>query len=48
MRFCVGSDGKFSELHTIEYDLKLDAPDKKIFKTLEETCIEALRLANIR
>ena len=45
VRFCVGSDGKFPELHTIEFDLRLDAPDKEIKKTLEETCTEAMRLA---
>ena len=45
VRFCVGSDGNFPELHTIAYDLKLDAPDKDIKKTLEETCAEALRIA---
>lgn len=41
---CIGSDGKFSELDTIKYDLSLDAPDKIIFGSLEETCSEALRL----
>jgi hypothetical protein len=45
VRFCVGSDGKFSELNTIRYDLQMDAPDKDIKKTLEATCREALRLA---
>ena len=45
VRFCVGSDGKFPEMHTIDYDLQLDAPDKKIFSNLEETCAEAVRLA---
>ncbi len=45
VRFCVGSDGKFPEMHTIEFDLKMDAPDKKIFSSLEETCTEAVRLA---
>jgi hypothetical protein len=45
-RFCIGSDGKFSELDTIKYDLSLDAPDKPIFPTLEETCLEAIRIAN--
>ena len=45
VRFCVGSDGNFSELDTIRYDLKLNAPNKEIKKTLEETCIEALKLA---
>jgi hypothetical protein len=45
VRFCVGSDGKFPELHTIQYDLSIDAPDKKIHSTLEETCDESIRLA---
>ncbi len=45
VKFCVGSDGKFPEMEIIEYDLSLDSPNKKIFKTLEETCVEALRLA---
>ncbi len=45
VRFCIGSDGRFPELHTIEFDLKMDAPDKDIKKTLEETCAEAVRLA---
>lgn len=45
VRFCIGSDGNFPELHTIEFDLKMDAPDKDIKKTLEETCTEAVRLA---
>ena len=44
-RFVIGSDGKFSELDIIKYDLKLDAPDKKIFTTLEETCDEAIKYA---
>lgn len=48
IRFCVGSDGKFSELGTILYDLKLDAPDKKVFGTLEETCEEAIQLALLK
>jgi hypothetical protein len=43
--FCVGSDGNFSELGTIKVDLKIDAPNKKVIETLEETCEEALRLA---
>ena len=45
VRFCVGSDGKFPEMHTIDFDLQIDAPDKKIFSSLEETCVEAVRLA---
>ena len=44
-RFCVGSDGNFSELDTIVYDLALDAPDKRISPTLEETCTEAIKIA---
>jgi hypothetical protein len=46
--FCVGSDGKFPELHTIEYDLQLDAPDKIINGSLEATCEEALRIVNLK
>ncbi len=45
IRFCVGSDGKFSELDTLKYDLSIDIPDKVIMNSLEETCEEALRLA---
>jgi hypothetical protein len=45
VRLCVGSDGRFSELDTIVYDLYLDAPDMKVFKSLEETCAEAIRLS---
>ena len=45
VRFCVGSDGKFPEMHTIDFDLQIDAPDKKVFLTLEETCTEAVRIA---
>lgn len=44
-RFCIGSDGDFQELNTMEDDLEYSAPDKKIFKTLEETCDEALKIA---
>ncbi len=45
IRFCVGTDNKFSEIHTIVYDLELDAPTKKILGTLEQTCEEAIKLA---
>lgn len=45
LRVCFGSDGKFSEIDTIKVDLIANAPDKKIFDTLEATCDEALRLA---
>ena len=45
VRFCVGSEGNFPELDTIKYDLLLDAPEKEIKSSLEETCAEAVRLA---
>ncbi len=51
LHFCVGSDSKFSELHTVEYDLKHYAPDKQIIKAknsicaLEKICDEAIRLS---
>lgn len=45
VRFCVGSDGRFPELDTIKYDLSIDAPDKQVFSTLEETCDWAIRIA---
>ncbi|MBI2042760.1 hypothetical protein HYT25_00010 [Candidatus Pacearchaeota archaeon] len=44
-RFCIGTDGKFSEIDTLRYDLSRYAPDKRIFSTLEETCDEAIRIA---
>jgi hypothetical protein len=44
-RMCVGTDGKFSEIDTILYDLSLDAPGLKINNSLEETCFEALEIA---
>ena len=44
-RFCIGSEGKFSELNTILFDLSLDAPWIKLQPTLEATCFEALRIA---
>ena len=47
IRFCVGSDSEFAELHTIRYDLLLDAADKIVISTLEATCEEALRLARL-
>ncbi len=43
--WCVGTDGGFSDLDAITYDLSIDAPDKDIFLTLEETCNEAIMLA---
>ncbi len=45
VHFCIGSDGKFPELPSIEFDLNMDAPDKDLKKTLEETCAEAIQLA---
>ena len=44
VNFVVGSDGKFPEINTIAYDLSLDAPEKIICSSLEETCLEALRM----
>lgn len=44
-RFCIGSDGYFPEFDIIQYDMSLDAPDKVVFHSLEETCKEAVRLA---
>jgi Nucleoside 2-deoxyribosyltransferase like len=44
VKFCVGTDGNFPEIDTIEVDLGIDAPDKEIKNTLEETCIEALSM----
>lgn len=46
VRICIGTDGKFSELHTIKHDLSLDCPDLQLKGNLEETCLEALRLAS--
>jgi hypothetical protein len=48
MRICIGSDGKFSELNTIMYDLSQDCPDVPIKSTLEETCLEAIRLSTLK
>jgi hypothetical protein len=45
VRFCVGSDERFSELSTIMYDLSEDAPDKLLYSTLEHTCRTALAIA---
>ncbi len=45
INWCIGTDGNFSEIDTIRYDLSVDAPGKKIFGSLEGTCREALRIA---
>jgi hypothetical protein len=45
IRFCLGTDGRFSEFGPIKYDLSLDAPDKRIFGSLDDTCSEAIRLS---
>jgi hypothetical protein len=47
-RFCVGGEKGFIDIDTIRYDLSEDAPDKEIFDTLEETCSEAIKLAQQR
>jgi hypothetical protein len=44
LRICIGSDGNFPELDAIKYDLSLDAPNIPIKESLEETCLEAIRL----
>lgn len=46
-RFCVGTNGKFPEFHTIECDLSVRAPDIPIRKTLRETCEDAIELARM-
>jgi len=43
MRFCVGTDGKFSEWRTHLLTLNTYAPDKEVFDSLEKTCEEAVR-----
>ncbi|HLD00404.1 MAG TPA: hypothetical protein VJC39_01540 [Candidatus Nanoarchaeia archaeon] len=45
---CFGTDGKFPEWDTINYDLSIEMPDKIIYNTLEETCSEAVCLARGR
>lgn len=45
VRFCLGTDNKFSEIDTILYDLSRHAPNKTAFFKLRETCEEALRIA---
>ena len=45
IRLAVGTDGNFSEFHTIQYDLSLDAPNLEIKKSLLETCQEAIHVA---
>ena len=46
VRVCFGTDGSFPEFSTIAYDLSIHAKDKKILTTLEETCQEAIKVAN--
>lgn len=43
-KFCVGGEEGFYELELISYDLGIDAPDKKVFSTLNETINEAIRI----
>jgi hypothetical protein len=47
VNLAIGTDGKFTEWHTLEYDLKVKCPDlvPKVKNTLEQTCDEAIRLA---
>jgi hypothetical protein len=47
VRMVVGGDGRFPEMHTIEYDLSLDMPGKRIYGTLEDTCDAALALSGL-
>ncbi len=48
VNLAIGTDGKFAEWHTLEYDLKVKAPNllRKVKNTLEETCDEAVWLAH--
>jgi hypothetical protein len=47
VRFVIGTEGEFQDLDAIGYDLSLDAPGKKVkVQTLEETCLDALKLLN--
>ena len=41
----MGSDRKFFELDTLMVDFARDCPNKEMFNTLEDTCLEALRIA---
>ncbi|MBT4174770.1 hypothetical protein HOC80_02670 [archaeon] len=43
-KFCIGSDGNFPELRTIEVDLSIDSPLTTVYETLEATCYKALNL----
>lgn len=45
LNMCFGGENVFPEIYITKYDLELHAPDKKVYKTLKETCDEALRLA---
>ena len=47
VRMCIGTDGKFSEIDTIRYDLDVNAPGLRVYDSLEETCSEALRIAGL-
>ena len=48
IHLCVGTDGKFSEIDTIRYDLSVFAPDIKICEILEETCNQAINFIQPR
>lgn len=47
IRFCVGTDGRFSEFRTHLYDINIDAPNIEIKNSLEGSCQEALRLIRL-
>jgi hypothetical protein len=44
IKICIGNDGNFPEMHTIEYDLQVDLPQMQIHSNLEETCQETLKI----
>jgi len=45
LRFCVGTDGGFSEWRTHLLTLNTYAPNKRVFESLKYTCREAVRIA---
>ena len=45
VKFCIGTDGNFTEWKTIDKDLKHRFRNIRIFNTLEETCQEAIELS---
>jgi hypothetical protein len=45
VRLVIGTDGHFSEIDTIRYDLSVYTPNLPIYSSLEETCRAAVDLA---